>query len=74
VSELRETIGSDAETCRYCNAAVDRGAATAAIKLQQQINQACNEASVVRNMAGFMWIMIVIQFFYVMMARILFFG
>lgn len=69
-----ETIGSDKAICRYCKSPIDPAAATAAIDLQQRINQACNDASMARNMAAFMWLAVVIQIIYAVAGRLLFFG
>lgn len=69
-----EIISSDADKCKYCNHPVDPVAAQDAIKLQEQINQACNDASTLRNLAGFMWVAFAIQFIYALMGRLFFFG
>jgi hypothetical protein len=69
-----ETIGSDARECKYCHAQIDPAAAAAALQLQRQINEACNDASTLRNLAGFMWVTVVIQFIYATIGQVLFFG
>ncbi|HEX8677917.1 MAG TPA: hypothetical protein VF700_11885 [Segetibacter sp.] len=69
-----EIIGSDTSKCKYCNHPVDPVAAEAAIRLQERINQACNDASTMRNLAGFMWIAFAVQFIYALMGRLVFIG
>lgn len=69
-----ETIGSDFAACRYCNSPIDPAAASLAIKLQQQINHACNEASIVRNVAGFTWVVILLHFLFLATDRLLYVG
>lgn len=51
-----ETIYSDAEECRFCLAPVDRLAAIQGAQLQAEVNNACNQAKLVRNSAGVMWV------------------
>jgi len=48
-------IYSDAPTCRFCSAPVDRQAAEAAAYVQKQVNNAVNLAKWIRNAAGAMW-------------------
>ena len=50
-----EMIYSDAPTCRFCSAPVDRQAAEAAADVQKQVNNAVNLAKWIRNTAGVMW-------------------
>ena len=50
-----EMIYSDAPTCRFCSAPVDRQAAEAAADVQKQVNNAVNLAKWIRNAAGAMW-------------------
>ncbi len=51
-----EFINSSMTTCKYCSAAIDLQAAITAVELQDKINRACNDASLVRNLAGAMWV------------------
>lgn len=51
-----QMIYSDAETCRFCSAKVDRQTAAAGAELQSRVNTACNQAKLLRNAAGVMWI------------------
>jgi hypothetical protein len=69
-----EIVSSESTSCKYCKREIDAHAADAAIKLQERINHACNDASMVRNLAGFMWIMFAVQFLFAFMGRLLFFG
>jgi hypothetical protein len=51
-----EFINSGMTTCNYCSVPIDPQVAGAAIELQDKINRACNDASLVRNLAGVMWV------------------
>lgn len=51
-----QMISSDAANCRFCSAAIDSGAAAAGAVLQEKVNTACNQAKLLRNAAGVMWI------------------
>jgi len=51
-----QMIYSDADTCRFCSATVDRQAATVGAELQSRVNTACNQAKLLRNGAGVMWV------------------
>jgi hypothetical protein len=42
--------------CKYCSMLIDPQIASAAVELQEKINNACNDASTMRNLAGAMWI------------------
>jgi hypothetical protein len=48
-------IYSDTTKCRFCSAPVDSATATAAADNQAKVNNACNQAKWIRNMAGAMW-------------------
>jgi len=50
-----EMIYSDTTKCRFCEAPVDSAAAAAAADNQGKVNNACNQAKWIRNMAGAMW-------------------
>jgi hypothetical protein len=50
-----EMIYSDTTKCRFCSAPVDSTAAAAAADNQAKVNNACNQAKWIRNMAGAMW-------------------
>jgi hypothetical protein len=56
-----EMIYSDAERCRFCSAVVDREAAERGAKLQAEVNSACNQAKLVRNAAGVMWLFLLLS-------------
>lgn len=51
-----EMIYSDAEKCRFCSAPIDSGAAAFGAELQARVNSACNQAKLMRNGAGIMWL------------------
>jgi hypothetical protein len=51
-----QLIYSDATTCRFCSVPVDAQAAAAGAELQGRVNTACNQAKLLRNAAGVMWI------------------
>ena len=50
-----EMIYSDTTKCRFCSAPLDSTAAAAAADNQAKVNNACNQAKWIRNMAGAMW-------------------
>ena len=50
-----EMIYSNATTCRFCNATIDPAVASAGAELQTKVNNACNQAKMIRNVAGAMW-------------------
>ena len=52
----REFISSSMTTCKYCSVAIDPQVASTAVELQDKVNGACNDASLVRNLAGSMWV------------------
>jgi hypothetical protein len=51
-----EFISSSLTTCKYCSVPIDPQAASIAVELQDKVNNACNDASLVRNLAGAMWV------------------
>ena len=57
-----EFISTSMTTCRYCSAAIDPQAASTAVELQDKVNSACNDASLVRNLAGAMWVFFFVRF------------
>ena len=50
-----EMIYSDTTKCRFCSAPVDSAAAAVAADNQAKVNNACNQAKWIRNIAGAMW-------------------
>ncbi len=52
-----EFISSSMTVCKYCSVPIDPQAATTAVELQDKVNRACNDASLVRNLAGAMWVL-----------------
>jgi hypothetical protein len=57
-----EFINNSMTTCRYCFVPIDPQAASTAIELQDKVNEACNDASLVRNLAGAMWVFFFVRF------------
>ena len=57
-----EFINTGMTTCKYCSIPVDPQIASAAVELQDKINRACNDASLVRNLAGVMWVCFFVRF------------
>jgi hypothetical protein len=53
-----EMIYSDTTQCRFCSAQVDSTVAAAAADNQAKVNNACNQAKWIRNVAGAMWALI----------------
>jgi hypothetical protein len=51
-----EFINTSMTACKYCSVPIDPQAASSAVELQDKINRACNDASLVRNLAGAMWV------------------
>jgi len=47
----KETIDANASVCRFCGAKIDHAAAEEASHLLARIDQACNDASILRNAA-----------------------
>jgi hypothetical protein len=58
----REFINTGMEKCRYCGVTIDPSIATAAVKTQEKVNRACNDASLIRNFAGVMWVGFFLRF------------
>ena len=57
-----EMIYSDVKSCRFCSAPVDSEAAARGAHLQQQVNNACNHAKMLRHSAVSMWVMLLLSF------------
>jgi len=51
-----QMIYSDVVKCRFCSSRVDRQAAVRGADLQRRVNSACNQAKMLRNSAGVMWV------------------
>ena len=58
----REFINTELDKCRHCSSPIDPQMADAALHLQEKVNSACNSASLIRNMAGVMWVFFFIGF------------
>src|SRR6266550_4756188 len=52
-----QMIYSDATKCRFCSSDIDPKAAAAGAHLQAEINNACNQAKMIRHMATAMWVL-----------------
>ena len=57
-----EFISTSMTTCKYCSVPIDPLAASTALVLQDKINGSCNDASLVRNLAGAMWVFFFVRF------------
>jgi hypothetical protein len=57
-----EYINTEMKQCKYCSMFIDPQTANAAVELQEKINNACNDASNIRNLAGAMWIGFFVRF------------
>ena len=64
-----EMIYSDAEVCRFCSVPIDRETAFRGAELQKRVNDACNQAKWVRNAAGLMWLLLLLDLVFVPSAR-----
>ena len=51
----RQMIYSDAKKCRFCSVPFDDRVAAQGANLQKQVNTACNQAKMLRYIAGAMW-------------------
>ena len=51
----RQMIYSDAKRCRFCSVAFDGRVAARGADLQKRVNTACNQAKMLRYIAGAMW-------------------
>jgi len=58
----QQMIYSDSTQCRFCSATLDRQTTEAAASIQEQVNDACNHAKWIRNMAGAMWVLFGVSF------------
>lgn len=60
--KCNEMIYSDAKICRFCSAPVDPEAAALGARLQAQVNNACNQAKLLRHFAVSMWVFFLLSF------------
>jgi hypothetical protein len=51
-----QILSADVDHCKFCSVHIDQEAAASAAKLQDKINKACDDASMLRNVAGAMWV------------------
>jgi hypothetical protein len=52
-----EYINSEMKQCKYCSMLIDPQTAGNAVAVQEKINDACNDASNIRNYASGMWVL-----------------
>lgn len=64
--KCNEMIYSDAKICRFCSAPVDPEAAAIGARLQAQVNNACNQAKLLRHFAVSMWVFFLLSFLFAM--------
>lgn len=57
-----EIINTSMEKCGFCSAAIDPALAQAAAEVQEKVNDAYNDASIIRNMAAVMWVFFLVRF------------
>ena len=57
-----EYINTRMEKCKYCSAVIYPQVASAAVAGQEKVNRACNSASLMRNLAGAMWVGFFVRF------------
>jgi len=55
-------IYSDAKRCRFCSVTLDGRVAAQGADLQKRVNTACNQAKMLRNIAGAMWTFFLLGF------------
>jgi hypothetical protein len=58
----REFVNDSMTTCPFCSAPLDPQVALSAVEAQEKINRACNDASLIRNLAGVMWVCFFLRF------------
>lgn len=56
-----EYINTSMERCRFCSKPIDRQTAQTAAYVQEKVNQAYNQASYTRIIAGTMWIFFLVR-------------
>lgn len=57
-----EYINTEMKQCKYCSMLIDPQVASNAVAVQERINDACNDASNIRNYAGSMWALYFVSF------------
>ncbi|HSE24906.1 MAG TPA: hypothetical protein VLB68_24815 [Pyrinomonadaceae bacterium] len=55
-----QMIYSDVKSCRFCSAKIDFQVASRGADIQLRVNTACNQAKMLRNSAGAMWIFVLL--------------
>ena len=59
-----QMIYSDSTKCRFCSRDIDPATAAAGADLQAKVNNACNQAKLVRHMASAMWVLFFVGFIF----------
>jgi hypothetical protein len=59
-----QMIYSDTTKCRFCSADIDPAVAAAGADLQARVNNACNQAKMIRHMAAAMWVLFFVGFIF----------
>lgn len=59
-----QMIYSDTTKCRFCSADIDPAVAAAGADLQAKVNNACNQAKLIRHMATAMWVLFFVGFIF----------
>ena len=58
----RQMIYSDSKRCRFCSVTLDDRVAAKGADLQKRVNTACNQAKMLRYVAGAMWTFFLLGF------------
>jgi hypothetical protein len=66
----RQMIYSDAKRCRFCSVTFDGRVAAQGADLQKRVNAACNQAKMLRNIAGAMWTFFLLGFIPLLMSLV----
>lgn len=59
-----QMIYSDSIKCRFCSKEIDPATAAAGADLQSKVNNACNQAKLIRHMASAMWVLFFVSFIF----------
>jgi hypothetical protein len=59
-----QMIYSDSTKCRFCSTDIDPATAAAGADLQAKVNDACNQAKLIRHMASAMWVLFFVGFIF----------
>lgn len=59
-----QMIYSDTTKCRFCSVDIDPAVAAAGADLQAKVNNACNQAKMIRHMGAAMWVLFFVGFIF----------